>query len=122
MEKIIIQMEEEDIQKAIKKFNNICISHGNKILEIKRNDINKGTIVHHILLEKNPMFALSIGDDIADEEMHKVLNTRKNTMTIKVGFNKNTIAKHQIQDYKEAIKIIEKFSKYKYKNIFMDVL
>lgn len=110
------------IAKKITPVSNVCIGYGNKILEIKRNDIHKGTIVHRMMMEKKPTFALSMGDDVADEEMHKVLNQRKDTMSIKVGLCQNTKAQYQIQSYKEAIQIIENISNYNNNNSFMDIL
>lgn len=106
LDNFIFEMEKE-IKKTIKNINDIDVTRGNKILEIKRNDINKGIIVKKIMLKKNPTFAFSMGDDIADEEMHKVLNAYENTITIKVGLSNNTNAKYQIHDYKKAIRIIK---------------
>ena len=60
---------------------------GDKILEIKPSDVNKGVAVERLLYEWNERspvdFILCLGDDYTDEDMFEVLPT--NAYTIKVG-------------------------------------
>ena len=62
---------------------NLQIIQGNKVVEIKSPEYNKGSEVNRLLLKKRYDFILAIGDDTTDEDMFCVLS--KKTITIKVG-------------------------------------
>lgn len=65
-----------------KEFEIMC---GNKVLEVKTNNVNKGTFVSNLLTKVEFDFVLAIGDDTTDEDMFNVLNEAHHH-TIKVGF------------------------------------
>jgi len=58
---------------------------GNKVLEVKPQDINKGKAALHWLEEKGYQFILAIGDDWTDEDTFSVLP--EFAWSIKVGLN-----------------------------------
>jgi len=62
---------------------NLQIVHGNKIVEIKPTDINKGSETLRRLEQKEYDFVLAIGDDTTDEDMFRVLPP--DGISIKVG-------------------------------------
>jgi trehalose 6-phosphate synthase/phosphatase len=63
------------------------ILSGNKVIEIKSREVDKGKAAQHYINSGDYNFILAIGDDITDEDMFKV--TRNNGFTIKVGTNKS---------------------------------
>lgn len=65
--------------------NNMQIMKGNKILELKSKDFNKGTEAQRLLNKDNYDFIMAIGDDTTDEEMFMALPPE--AITIKVGKN-----------------------------------
>ncbi len=56
---------------------------GNKIIEVRFNNINKGAIAHEIVKKIRPDFVLALGDDQTDEDMFKALQQK--SVTIKIG-------------------------------------
>lgn len=68
---------------------------GNKVIEIKPQQINKGVIATRLLKEYPADFVLCAGDDYTDEDMFTALPKR--ALTIKVGLG-STDARYQVQD------------------------
>ena len=62
---------------------NLDILEGNKVIEIKKMDINKGNASRRWLLKKNWDFIVGIGDDWTDEDLFKELP--EYAYSIKVG-------------------------------------
>jgi trehalose 6-phosphate synthase/phosphatase len=56
---------------------------GNKVIEIKSSEINKGKAVTRWMEDEKPDFSLAIGDDHTDEDIFKALPEQ--AVTIKVG-------------------------------------
>ncbi|MES2648539.1 MAG: bifunctional alpha,alpha-trehalose-phosphate synthase (UDP-forming)/trehalose-phosphatase [Bacteroidota bacterium] len=75
------------------------ILSGNKVIEIKSRDINKGKAALSYIQSENYQFILAIGDDKTDEDMFKVINEVGNT--IKVGDNKSA-AKYYVNNTREV--------------------
>ena len=61
----------------------IGVFEGNKILEVKPVDINKGRAADYFIENEEYKFILSVGDDYTDEEMFSALP--ENAFSIKVG-------------------------------------
>jgi trehalose 6-phosphate synthase/phosphatase len=73
---------------------------GNKIIEIKSMEVNKGKIVESYLNDTVGFdFVMAIGDDITDEDMFKVLKGKGET--IKIG-NGKSAASYYLNSVKEA--------------------
>ena len=70
--------------------HNLQIMRGNKIVEIKSSDYNKGSEVERLLKKNSYEFVMAIGDDTTDDDMFRALPD--NGISIKVG------------DYSEAAK------------------
>lgn len=62
---------------------NLQIMRGNKIIEIKSSDFNKGTEALRLMNKDKYDFIMAVGDDTTDEDMFAVLP--QNAITIKVG-------------------------------------
>jgi len=61
------------------------ILRGNKVIEVRSQEINKGIAAGKILKTGKYDFILCLGDDQTDEDMFKVLSGVNNAFTIKVG-------------------------------------
>ncbi|NDW18750.1 bifunctional alpha,alpha-trehalose-phosphate synthase (UDP-forming)/trehalose-phosphatase [Dysgonomonas sp. 216] len=67
--------------------HNLQIMKGNKIVEVKYNDISKGSEANRLINKGNYDFVMAIGDDTTDEEMFMALPPE--AITIKVGQSSN---------------------------------
>ena len=59
------------------------ILQGNKVIEIKSPDYNKGSEVNRLLSNKRYDFVIAMGDDTTDDDMFQALPL--NAVTVKVG-------------------------------------
>ncbi|MEF3079694.1 bifunctional alpha,alpha-trehalose-phosphate synthase (UDP-forming)/trehalose-phosphatase [Winogradskyella poriferorum] len=88
--------------------NGLSILKGNKVIEIKSSNVNKGRVVSRLLTQDTYDFVSIFGDDWTDEYMFE--EAPESAYTIKVGFNK-TKAKYQIQDTEKVRELLEKLAK-----------
>jgi trehalose 6-phosphate synthase/phosphatase len=85
--------------------NDLSVLKGNKVIEIKSSNVNKGRAVNRVLVRDNYDFVLVIGDDWTDEYMFE--EAPEFAYTLKVGYNK-TKAKYQIKDSKRVRELLHK--------------
>ncbi|WP_412560697.1 bifunctional alpha,alpha-trehalose-phosphate synthase (UDP-forming)/trehalose-phosphatase [Winogradskyella sp. MIT101101] len=85
--------------------NGLSILEGNKVIEIKSSNVNKGRVVNRLLIENDYDFVTIIGDDWTDEYMFE--EAPDWAYTIKVGLTK-TKAKYQIKDPKQVRQLLQK--------------
>lgn len=76
---------------------------GNKVIEFKNVEVNKGKATLSWLYGKNPDFIMALGDDHTDEDIFKVLPD--DAITIKIGSNLSE-AKYFLTDHKEVRKLL----------------
>lgn len=74
---------------------NVNILNGNKVIEARIKNVNKGLAVSEILHNGNFDFILALGDDQTDEDMFKQLARIQEAYTIKVG-NEASFAKYNL--------------------------
>ncbi|MGI4750422.1 MAG: bifunctional alpha,alpha-trehalose-phosphate synthase (UDP-forming)/trehalose-phosphatase [Janthinobacterium lividum] len=72
---------------------------GNKVIEVKNIEINKGKSVTALLHSQDYDFAMAIGDDHTDEDTFKAMPD--NSATIKVG-NNSSAAKYYLNNVQEV--------------------
>ncbi len=90
--------------KYISSDGDLQILEGDKVVEIKDRDINKGKGAK-IWLQRFPHdFALAVGDDATDEDTFKAMP--KDAFTIKVG-SSTSAAKFNVDSYKEVREILK---------------
>jgi trehalose 6-phosphate synthase/phosphatase len=89
---------------------NLTMSEGNKILEVRRSDIDKGKIVHLLTEREKPEFIFAVGDDTTDEDMFRVLVENEEAETIKVGVE-DTYAKHYVNGWRDIRKLLIELAK-----------
>jgi trehalose 6-phosphate synthase/phosphatase len=87
--------------------NDLSVLEGNKVIEIKSSNVNKGRAVNRVLVRDNYDFVLVIGDDWTDEYMFE--EAPDFAHTIKVGYNR-TKAKYQIKDSKKVLELLTRIS------------
>ncbi len=85
----------------------IGVFEGNKILEIKPIDINKGRAAEFFIANEEWQFILAAGDDYTDEEMFSALP--ENAFSIKVGLGISK-AKYQVDTVKEMRMLLKNLS------------
>ncbi|MEO1031918.1 MAG: bifunctional alpha,alpha-trehalose-phosphate synthase (UDP-forming)/trehalose-phosphatase [Bacteroidota bacterium] len=85
--------------------NDLSILQGNKVIEIKSSNVNKGRVVSRLLTQDTYDFVTIIGDDWTDEYMFE--EAPELAHTIKVGFTK-TKAKYQIKDPQQVRELLQK--------------
>lgn len=77
---------------------------GNKVIEFKNMEVNKGKAALNWLRDQQPDFVMALGDDHTDEDIFKALNTE--SVTIKIGSNSPSAAKYYLADYKQVRKFL----------------
>jgi trehalose 6-phosphate synthase/phosphatase len=85
--------------------NNLSILKGNKVIEIKSSNVNKGRAASQLFIKKDYDFILIMGDDWTDEDMFEA--APNNATTIKVGSTK-TQAKYKIKSPVQVRALLEK--------------
>jgi trehalose 6-phosphate synthase/phosphatase len=76
---------------------------GNKVIEFKNMEVNKGKAALNWLYDKHPDFIIALGDDHTDEDIFRALPDT--AITVKVG-NNISEAKYYLNDYKEVRKLL----------------
>ncbi len=86
---------------------NLQVMEGNKVIEIKNRDVNKGKTARTWMARGKYDFVLAIGDDVTDEDTFEAMPS--GAYTIKVGAG-NTVADYSIRSYKEVRKLLQKLA------------
>ncbi|UII79108.1 bifunctional alpha,alpha-trehalose-phosphate synthase (UDP-forming)/trehalose-phosphatase [Flagellimonas sp. CMM7] len=86
--------------------DDISVLNGNKVMEVKSSNVNKGRASVRILGEDNYDFVFAIGDDWTDEFMFQELPD--SAVTIKVGLKK-TQAKYHVENTKRVRELLKRF-------------
>ncbi|WP_370391375.1 bifunctional alpha,alpha-trehalose-phosphate synthase (UDP-forming)/trehalose-phosphatase [uncultured Winogradskyella sp.] len=74
--------------------NDLSLLEGNKVMEIKSSNVNKGRATNKLLMEADYDFVMIFGDDWTDEYMFE--EAPSDAYTVKVGYKK-TKARYQIK-------------------------
>lgn len=80
---------------------------GNKVIEFKNIEVNKGKAAVNWLYEKNPDFIIALGDDYTDEDIFKALPDE--AYTIKVGSNISA-ARYYLRNFTEVRELLQMLS------------
>ncbi|MDT0607155.1 bifunctional alpha,alpha-trehalose-phosphate synthase (UDP-forming)/trehalose-phosphatase [Croceitalea rosinachiae] len=86
--------------------DDISVLNGNKVMEVKSSNVNKGRASVRILSEDDYDFVFAIGDDWTDEFMFQELP--ESTITVKVGLQK-TQAKYHVEGTKKVRELLKHF-------------
>ncbi|AWG22607.1 bifunctional alpha,alpha-trehalose-phosphate synthase (UDP-forming)/trehalose-phosphatase [Flavobacterium faecale] len=96
-------MELKHVLKSLLTNNALSVLDGNKVLEVKNSNVNKGRAATRIVSETEYDFIFSIGDDWTDEFMFEELPD--SAYTVKVG-NVKTVANYYIKDSSEVLDLL----------------
>lgn len=91
--------------KFVARGHNLQVLEGNKVLEIKRPDINKGRAATSMMKGNDYDFVLAIGDDWTDEDTFRAIP--KNAYSIRVGYA-YTQANYNIKSFKQVRSLLSK--------------
>lgn len=86
--------------------DDISVLNGNKVMEVKSSNVNKGRASVRILGEDDYDFVFAIGDDWTDEFMFQELPDT--AITVKVGLKK-TQAKYHVENTKRVRELLKRF-------------
>ncbi len=87
--------------------DDLSLLNGNKVVEVKSSNVNKGRASMRILGEDEYDFVFAIGDDWTDEFMFQELP--ESTVTVKVGRQK-TSAKYYVENTSKVRDLLQKFA------------
>ncbi|AWX43122.1 Alpha,alpha-trehalose-phosphate synthase (UDP-forming) [Flagellimonas maritima] len=87
--------------------DDISVLNGNKVMEVKSSNVNKGRASVRMLGEDDYDFVFAIGDDWTDEFMFQELP--KSSITVKVGLKK-TQAKYHVVNTKKVRDLLKLFA------------
>lgn len=76
---------------------------GNKVIEIKNIEVNKGKIAYTWLENEHYDYIMALGDDHTDEDMFKAMP--EDAFTIKIGSNISA-ARYYLRDYREVRRLL----------------
>jgi len=82
----------------------VGVFEGNKIIEIKNPDINKGRAAELWLSQQNWDFLLAVGDDYTDEEMFAVLPEKAYSIRVGLSISKARFNVDSVDDVKSLLK------------------
>lgn len=85
--------------------DDISVLNGNKVMEVKSSNVNKGRASVRMLGEDDYDFVIAIGDDWTDEFMFQELP--QSSVTIKVGLKK-TQAKYHVENTKRVRSLLNR--------------
>ena len=88
--------------------DDISVLNGNKVMEIKSSNVNKGRAATRMLSEDDYDFVFAIGDDWTDEFMFQELPD--SAITVKVGLKK-TQAKYHVESTKKVRELLKRFTR-----------
>lgn len=86
---------------------NLHIMRGNKVVEVKAANFNKGTEALRLLGERVYDFVLAMGDDVTDEDMFRVLPSE--AVTIRIGDFSQT-ARYRLEKQTDVLPLLEAFA------------
>ncbi|MBX6423920.1 bifunctional alpha,alpha-trehalose-phosphate synthase (UDP-forming)/trehalose-phosphatase [Thermosulfurimonas sp. F29] len=82
----------------------LMVLEGNKVLEVKPREINKGVAARHFLESGAYDFVLAMGDDWTDEYLFEALPPE--SFTVKIGYGL-TRARYRVENFREARRLLE---------------
>ncbi len=80
---------------------------GNKVVELRDPNHNKGVVAAHIALDSSSDFVMAVGDDVTDEDMFRSLP--EGTLTIKVG-RPPTAAGYRLTSHNDVLTLLEELA------------
>ncbi len=102
--------ELKDVLLSLTANLDIGVMEGNKVIEIKNTNINKGRAVLKWISKKQWDFILAIGDDLTDEDMFSVLPDTAYSVKVGLGFSR---AKFYIESVQKVRALLNAMSQHR---------
>lgn len=83
------------------------VHDGDKIIEIKQHDVNKGRVVEELIARYHPDFILCAGDDYTDEDMFQTLGERGYSFKVGPG---ETKARYRMDKMEDLLMLLGKLT------------
>ncbi len=83
------------------------VHDGDKIIEVKQKDVNKGRVVEELIAKYHPDFVLCAGDDYTDEDMFRTLGERGYSFKVGPG---ETHARYRMDTMEELLVLLGKLA------------
>jgi trehalose 6-phosphate synthase/phosphatase len=99
-----IEKLKDEIRQIIISNPTLQILEGNKILEIKSNQFNKGSVMMPLLKNGQFGFILAVGDDVTDEDLFTIMPEK--AITIKIGEG-TTSARYIIKEQSQIYELLK---------------
>ncbi|MBX6380081.1 MAG: bifunctional alpha,alpha-trehalose-phosphate synthase (UDP-forming)/trehalose-phosphatase [Thermoflavifilum aggregans] len=96
-----------DNLKFFSSHHGLQVLSGNKVIEIKNAEVNKGKAARALLKEQRYDFILAIGDDATDEDTFRAMPSR--AYTIRVGSTLSS-AQYYLRSYQEVRALLSNFA------------
>ncbi|SFV33839.1 bifunctional alpha,alpha-trehalose-phosphate synthase (UDP-forming)/trehalose-phosphatase [Thermoflavifilum thermophilum] len=96
-----------DNLKFFSSHHGLQVLSGNKVIEIKNAEVNKGKAARALLKEQRYDFILAIGDDATDEDTFRAMPSR--AYTIRVG-STLSLAQYYLRSYQEVRALLNNFA------------
>jgi trehalose 6-phosphate synthase/phosphatase len=93
---------------AVNLTNSFKVLQGNKVLEVKSSNMNKGLAANKLLSSDSFDFVMALGDDTTDEDMFEALSDESH-VTIKVGLDKSK-AKYNLIGITNVISFLDQLA------------
>lgn len=98
-----------ELQSIAKKYDDIQVFEGQKMLEVKAKAMHKGAVTTELLASEHWDFILAAGDDYTDEDMFRALP--ESASTIRVGENpRETAARYHVESVAKFKKLLTELS------------
>lgn len=113
VEKGLGELRSSELGSHLKHFMEIKrlqVLHGNHVVEVKPNEINKGSIARVLQQKVSPDFTIAFGDDRTDEDTFEMLSN--NSYTLKVGKGSSQ-ARFSVEDYRKVRSILQRLTGHK---------
>lgn len=107
VEKGLGELRSSELGSHLKHFmeqQRLQVLHGNHVVEVKPNAVNKGSIAQSIEQSVNPDFSFAVGDDRTDEDTFEMLSD--DAYTLKVGIGAS-MARFSVEDHKKVRAILK---------------
>jgi len=112
VEKGLGELRSSELGSHLKHFMEIKrlqVLHGNHVVEVKPNEINKGLIARALQQKLKPDFTLAFGDDRTDEDTFEMLSD--DSYTLKVGKGSSQ-ARFSVESYKKVRSILQTLTRH----------
>ena len=90
--------------KGIEEGKNLQVMEGNRIVEVKSADVDKGKVASYFLTKKGWDFILGLGDDTTDEDMFGAMPKEAYSIKVGLGTSKARFNLKSVKDVRQFLR------------------